>query len=522
MAPAGRHDKRPTMRVTLRPKHRTMATDCLSEDVLLEIASGRRRLDADGVEEHLSVCATCAQLLGLLVAELEPTAVPRESTVTKRSAPRQVPSESASPIERPGALAPGTVLKDTYSVVRLIGRGGMGEVYEVKHIRLAGRYAVKVLPSRVSDDGELMRRFRREAEITSALRHPNIVHVIDFDRTPEGCIFLAMEYLDGSDLSALLEREGPLAPGRVLHLNEQIVSALTAAHRQGVVHRDLKPANVFVLASDDPRDDRVKLMDFGLSKWSSAGLDSSLALSRELALIGTPRYMAPEQAQGRNRDVSPATDQFALAAISYEMLAGMPPFSGETLAEVLHAIVYDQPAPVTSRRPTLSPALNDVLARGLAKAPADRYESVAHFQRALRAAVVAGLHRSLSRSIRPARLRRRLAVLVGGTILAGGAGALGWSVLRRQTPVSPSTAIAVARPGGGNQVGTRPAAMVPDAGPPLPYGLTVADPFAPAKAVRRPRPRATSRSAPGPEPPPRDPPDAGPPPLDELELIEKL
>jgi serine/threonine-protein kinase len=418
------------------------------------------------------------------------------------------------------------LLKNTYSVVRLIGRGGMGEVYEVRHVRLAGRYAVKVLPSRVSGDDELMRRFRREAEITSALRHPNIVHVIDFDRTPEGCIFLAMEYLDGNDLSALLDREGPLAPGRVLHLNEQIVSALTAAHRQGVVHRDLKPGNVFVLASDDPRDDRVKLMDFGLSKWSAAGLDNSLALSRELALIGTPRYMSPEQAQGRNRDVSPATDQFALAAISYEMLAGAPPFSGETLAEVLHAIVYTDAQPVTAHRPSLSPALDGVLARGLSKSPADRYESVAHFQRALRAAVVAGLHRpstSTLTRVRPARGRRRAALAVGTAVFACAMAALGWNVLHHPDQAA-RPAVALDRPPPTAEEPAAAAAVAPDAGPPLPPGLTVADPERPIRpARRRPRPKPAAASAPAHQPAASPTaPDAGLGPPDDLELIEKL
>jgi eukaryotic-like serine/threonine-protein kinase len=520
MAPGSTQNKPASTRVTVRPKHQTMADGCLSEDVLLEIASGRRRLDADGVEEHLSGCATCAQLLGLLVAEQEPAAVPRQSTVTKRSTGSQLPAETSLALI-PTALSSGAVLKDTYTVVRLIGRGGMGEVYEVRHVRLAGRYAVKVLPTRVSGDDELMRRFRREAEITSALRHPSIVHVIDFDRTPEGCVFLAMEYLDGNDLSALLEREGPLAPGRVLHINEQIVSALTAAHRQGVVHRDLKPGNVFVVASDDPRDDRVKLMDFGLSKWSAAGLDSSLALSRELALIGTPRYMAPEQAQGRNRDVSPATDQFALAAMTYEMLAGIPPFSGETLAEVLHAIVYDEVKPVTAHRPTLSPALDPVLARALAKSPDDRYESVAHFQRALRAAVVAGLHRSGVTRARPARGRRRAALAVGMSVFACGLGALGWNVFQGpERPAVPPVA-AERMPAAPDPAGA-PAIAAPDAGPLLPPGLTVADPEPPLRPPkRRKRARTPAISSPADQPAASST-DAGTTPPEELQLIEKL
>ena len=290
------------------------------------------------------------------------------------------------------SLAPDTVLRDTYVVLRLIGRGGMGEVYEVRHLRLAGRYALKVLRPEVSRDDDLLARFRREAHITSALHHPNIVQVIDFDRTAEDCVFLAMEYLQGADLAAVLRREGRLSMGRVRHLMGQVVSALSAAHRRGIVHRDLKPANIFILEDDATasRDTSlessaglVKLMDFGLSKWDQTLKDASISVSREQSLIGTPRYMAPEQAQGRNRDVTAATDQFALAAITYEMLTGVSPFRGETLAEVLHAIIFENPAPLLSLRPDVPAPAAQAIERALAKAPDKRFPSVNEFWRQL-------------------------------------------------------------------------------------------------------------------------------------------
>src|SRR5262245_57728799 len=163
------------------------------------------------------------------------------------------------------SLAPGHVIQETYEIVRRIGRGGMGEVYEAKHRRLAGRYAVKLLLEDIAANEEAFARFRREAEVTSAIRHPNIIQVVDFNRTPEGTPYLVMELLEGEELTELIRRTAPMDPVTVAKLVEQIASALEAAHARGIVHRDLKPQNLFVVRVEGLREGLMKVMDFGIS-----------------------------------------------------------------------------------------------------------------------------------------------------------------------------------------------------------------------------------------------------------------
>ena len=290
------------------------------------------------------------------------------------------PSERYS---RP-TLTPGIVLKDTYTVLGLIGRGGMGEVYEVAHSRLAGRYALKLLPPAFAHEHVSVTRFRREADITSAMRHPNIVQVIDFDHTPAGQPFLVMEYLDGGDLAQLMAATGPMPLDRTLRIVAQIVSALSAVHRRGIVHRDLKPQNVLLVRDDDLAADRVKLVDFGLSKrneTSLLGLQTSI--SRDRTLLGTPRYMAPEQATGRIDEIDATTDQFALGAMVYEMLTGVPAFTGDHIALLLYRIVSEEPEPLRSIVPDVPEHVETALRRALSKQRSDRFPSTSDFFEAL-------------------------------------------------------------------------------------------------------------------------------------------
>ena len=146
-----------------------------------------------------------------------------------------------------GPLEPGQLVEDTYRIIRRIGEGGMGEVFEATHARLAGRYALKILLREIASDANLLARFQREAQVTSALRHPNIVQVVDFRQLPDGTSYIVMEFLEGVDLSEELRRHGALPLDRVATLVDQIASGLAAAHEQGVVHRDLKPANLFLV-----------------------------------------------------------------------------------------------------------------------------------------------------------------------------------------------------------------------------------------------------------------------------------
>jgi serine/threonine-protein kinase len=269
----------------------------------------------------------------------------------------------------------GAVLQDTYEITSLLGKGGMGAVFLARHRRLPGRQvAVKVLQNGAGLNPELFARFRREAEIASQLGHPNIVEVFDFDTLPDGTPFLLMEYLRGESLEARLDR-GPLPLAEAFAIVRQIGSALQAAHRAGVVHRDLKPANVFLLPSDTG--ERVKLLDFGISKI----LDSQTMQTQEAVLMGTPQYMAPEQALGKNSEIDARTDLFALGCIVYEMLSGAPPFAGEgsSIVQVIFRIVHTQPEPLASRCPDAPAHVLAAVERALSKDPKDRYPDVASF-----------------------------------------------------------------------------------------------------------------------------------------------
>lgn len=277
------------------------------------------------------------------------------------------------------SLAPGTLLADTYRVVRLIGVGGMGEVYEVAHDRLAGRYAVKVLLAEIMNRADVFQRFRREAEVTSGLRHPNIVQVLDFNVTAEGHPYLVMEYLDGVELAAELARVGAMPPDRVLDLVGQIASALAAAQDHKIVHRDLKPQNLFLVRLPGQDREVVKVVDFGISKMREA----TTQLTQDTAIIGTPQYMAPEQAQGKGALIDERTDEFALGAITYELLTGRPAFAGESVPSTLYQVVHEQPDPPSALVPGLSPAIDAVIGKALAKAPGDRYPSALAFHREL-------------------------------------------------------------------------------------------------------------------------------------------
>ncbi len=254
----------------------------------------------------------------------------------------------------------------------------MGDVYEVAHQRLAGRYAVKVLNADFASHADAFLRFRREAMVTSGLQHPGIVQVIDFDRTEEGFPYLVMEFLDGRELAEIITTSAPLPLPRVVALVEQLGAALSAAHRQGIVHRDLKPQNIFVLPLDGERE-LVKIVDFGISKAHA----ESQKLTGESSLLGTPQYMAPEQATGRSSDVDGRADQFALAAITYEMLAGEPPFSADSLMALVYQIVNVDPPPLAARAPGITGEVDAVVRRGLAKRPEERYPDVAALVAAL-------------------------------------------------------------------------------------------------------------------------------------------
>ncbi|MEO6599182.1 MAG: serine/threonine-protein kinase [Polyangiaceae bacterium] len=268
----------------------------------------------------------------------------------------------------------GETLRGTYRILSVLDQGGMGLVFEAEQVRLRRRVAVKVLARHLIRDEQALARFNREAEIISQLDHPHIVQILDFDTTEQGEPYIVMELLKGESLAGRLERDGCLRIGDASRIVQQVASGLFAAHQAEIVHRDLKPANIFLVETVG-EGTRVKLLDFGISKRMGVGR----SLTGEFDVLGTPDYMAPEQALGKTASVDHRGDQYALAVIAFEMLSGQTPFSGNDLMDVLQKVVSVE-APLVERfAPHVPHAVSGVLSRGLAKSPEARFPTVLDF-----------------------------------------------------------------------------------------------------------------------------------------------
>jgi serine/threonine protein kinase len=256
-----------------------------------------------------------------------------------------------APLPPSEVLEPGFQLGKAYRVERLIGFGGMGAVYEVEHLRLQKRFAAKVLRPEYSRDATALARFEREAVAASRIHHPNIVEVVNLDETPEGRVFIVEELLVGFDLTHLT-RAGPLPLGLAVSVGITVARALQAAHAVGIVHRDLKPANIFLARRAGHVE--VKVLDFGISK--ILGEAERAALTDTGGFVGTPLYMAPEQAK-EGGVIDARTDVYALGVILYELLAGAPPFTSKNAVDLALKHVMEAPEPLATRNSAVPGAL---------------------------------------------------------------------------------------------------------------------------------------------------------------------
>jgi serine/threonine-protein kinase len=314
----------------------------------------------------------------------------------------------------------GTTLLGSYKIERVLGEGGMGRIYEAQHTRIAQkRFAIKVLRPELITSSQVRARFQREIEAVARVTHPAVLSIIDVGSTDRGWPFMVCEYLHGMDLLRYLRRFGPLQDERVVQVGCRIAEALEATHAQGVIHRDLKPSNVFLLGAFEPLGpewDRVKLIDFGLSRFVSR--DDQL--SKSGVVMGTPAYMSPEQARGSKTDH--LTDVYGVGAVLYAAATGVPPFREETQQQTLIAVMSREPVRPRELNPAISEQLELVIQRALSKQPERRQPSMS----ALRLELSNLEQRTSSRPVRGAAreligVRWRFLGLVASALLLGAA-----------------------------------------------------------------------------------------------------
>ena len=275
----------------------------------------------------------------------------------------------------------GTILDGKYELVRLIGEGGMGAVYEATHKLIGRRLAVKFLHALYATNPEVITRFQREAQAAAQIGHENIIEVTDMGTAPDGAPYLVMEYLEGTDVKGAIEKEGRLSPKRAAHILVQALGALQAAHDAGIIHRDMKPENIF-LTSKGINPDYVKVLDFGISKFKTFDSEGVKGLTQTGTVLGTPHYMSPEQARGE-QNITPQSDIYAMGVIMYQMLTGQLPFDAPNYNALLIKIISEEPKPVETLNPELPPALVELVRRAMDRQTETRFKTCAELRERL-------------------------------------------------------------------------------------------------------------------------------------------
>ena len=433
----------------------------------------------------------------------------------------------------------GRVLNDRFRIVEALGSGGMGRVYKAVQAPLDRPVALKILNPQYSEgkDPGFQKRFFLEAAVTARLRHPNTVTIIDYGKTDDSIFYIAMEYLEGQTLAQLLTQHGPMPWERVLNIGQQVARSLREAHKEGLIHRDLKPANIMVLDQETDHD-LAKVLDFGLVKSflpDQGGLPNETELTQAGVILGSPQYMAPEQA----RNVSdPRSDVYSLGVVLFQMLTGRPPFQAQQSIDVIFKHLNEAPPAFSAVRPghDVPQEVEALVMRCLAKRPEERFQSMDEVLEALRrAAASAGMSglfsgprtglnaisgalsgpQSLDASSgastvaldiaveEPSRASARRALpvaLFGGSLLLG-VGVAAVLALRAPEPTAPS-APEPAPTTRAAPVGKEPSppAAQPPAPPPLPVPEATppaaAAPEAPEEAVAAPTPSPRAPAAP--------------------------
>jgi tRNA A-37 threonylcarbamoyl transferase component Bud32 len=391
----------------------------------------------------------------------------------------------------------GAVLAGRYQIVRRIGEGGMGAVYEATHTVIGKRVAVKVLLEKFHAKSDFVARLLQEARLASAIGNEHIVDVTDFGTTDDGRSFVVMEFLDGESLAQLVMREAPLPIERCLRIARQVASALGAAHAKGIFHRDIKPENIYLIQRGES--DFVKVVDFGISKAvKPIGDDGAdYRLTHTGLLLGTPLYMSPEQARGQE-DLDHRVDIWALGVLLYESLTGEVPFRANNYLGIIAQVLNHTPQPPSQLRPELGipGAVEAVVMRAMAKDRDRRYQTMAELEhdidRLLAGDQNVGFAPAPAEGARgPAGPQRWPFAVAAAVVLAGGVAlALGRPV-STPAPTAPLPAPAPAKPAAVPPTVTAPAV----APPPVARPATVAPGAAPVHHTRV-RPEKTIRPEP--------------------------
>lgn len=276
-------------------------------------------------------------------------------------------------------LQSGEVVDGKYRIVRAIGEGGMGAVYEGENTRIKRRVAIKVLHAAVAGNQDAVQRFEREAQAAGRIGSAHIVEVLDLGSLYSGERYMVMEYLDGEDITARIKRLGRLSPEQSAPLLIQALEGLAAAHDASIIHRDLKPDNIYILKQNAGQTDFVKLLDFGVSKFSA--LDAEMSMTRTGAVVGTPYYMSPEQAKGGLVDAR--SDLYSIGVVAYQMLTGRVPFNAGSFNELLFKIVLEQPEPLDQVVPGIDLHFKGLVERAMTREPEGRFQNAREFKAAL-------------------------------------------------------------------------------------------------------------------------------------------
>src|SRR5512132_2588290 len=295
--------------------------------------------------------------------------------------PLQADATNAGPSAPTDPLL-GHTLDAKYRLESQLGIGGMGTVYRARHLLIDRPVAVKVLNPRFVEDEAARTRFQREARAAGRLQHTNAVTVTDFGQTQDGYVYIVMELLEGRTLREILAKEAPLDAARSVSIMLQVAAAVAAAHEAGIIHRDLKPANIFIVQRTEVPA-IVKVLDFGIAKLAAESLDEDdiKSLTQIGAMIGTPRYMSPEQCDGA--ELTPAADVYSLGVILYEMLTGAVPFSGSTPLAIAMKHTSELPRNPREFVSSIPPELERIVLHALEKRPQDRPANAAEFRKEL-------------------------------------------------------------------------------------------------------------------------------------------